>query len=188
MPSRLHRVALESFLIAGLKGFFPRGLQFSLRSKSDPQYTSDFMRAFLVCFAAMMALSLVGNAFGASSSYPKVKPDPQAVAVANKWLSVFDAGNYSEAYAMFPARVRSAGDAVEKQWVGSQRAKKTPLGRTLSRQFVEAYFARTLPGSPDGYYELLMYKTSFQHKAQATEGVTLTKESCHWQVSGYRVK
>jgi hypothetical protein len=146
------------------------------------------MKTSLLNFAAIITLSIVANAFGASSSYPKVKPDPQAVAVANKWLSVFDAGNYSEAYAMLAARVRSAGDAVEKQWVGSQRAKRTPLGRTLSRQFVEAYFARTLPGSPDGYYELLMYKTSFQHKAQATEGVTLTKESGHWQVSGYRVK
>ena len=145
------------------------------------------MKTSLLNFAAIITLSLVANAFGASSSYPKVKPDPEAVAVANKWLLVFDAGNYSEAYAMFPVRVRSAGDAVEKQWVGSQRAKRTPLGRTLSRQFVEAYFARTLPGSPDGYYELLMYKTSFQHKARATEGVTLTKESGHWQVSGYRI-
>jgi Protein of unknown function (DUF4019) len=114
------------------------------------------MKTSLLNFAAIITLSIVANAFGASSSYPKVKPDPQAVAVANKWLSVFDAGNYSEAYAMLAARVRSAGDAVEKQWVGSQRAKRTPLGRTLSRQFVEAYFARTLPGSPDGYYELLM--------------------------------
>ena len=146
------------------------------------------MKTSLLNFAAIITLSLVGNAFGASPSYPKVKPDPQAVAVANKWLSVFDAGNYAQAYAMFPARVRSAGDAVEKQWVGSQRAKRTPLGRTLSRQFVEAYFARTLPGAPDGYYELLMYKTSFQHKAQATEGVTLTKESGHWQVSGYHFR
>ena len=146
------------------------------------------MKTSLLNFAAIIPLLFVGSAFGASSSCPKVKPDPQAVAVANKWLSVFDAGNYSEAYAMLPARVRSAGDAVEKQWVGHQRASRTPLGRTLSRQFVEAYFARTLPGSPDGYYELLMYKTSFQHKARATEGVTLTKESGHWQVSGYRVK
>ena len=146
------------------------------------------MKTSLLNFAAIITLSLVANASGASSSYPKVKPDPQAVAVANEWLSVFDGGNYSEAYAMLPARVRSAGDAVEKQWVGSQRAKRTPLGRTLSRQFVEAYFARTLPGSPDGYYELLMCKTSFQHKARATEGVTLTKESGHWQVSGYRVR
>ena len=65
--------------------------------------------------------------------------------------------------------------------------KEDAAGRTLSRQFVEALFARTLRGSPDGYYELLMYKTSFQRKARATEGVTLTKESGHWQVSGYRI-
>jgi hypothetical protein len=146
------------------------------------------MRAFLVCFAAMMALSLVGSALGESSQYPVVKPDPQAVAVVTKWLSVVDAGNYAQAFAMLPARVRSGGDAIEKQWVGYQRTKRTPLGRTLSRQFVKAYFARTLPGAPDGYYELFMYKTSFHHKAQATEGVTLTKESGHWQVSGYRFR
>ena len=130
---------------------------------------------------------LVANAFGASSSYPKVKPDPQAVAVANKWLSVFDAGNYSEAFAMFPARVRSAGDGVEKQWVGSQRAKRTPLGRTLSRQFVEAYFAKTLPDSPDGYYELLMTKLRSSTRRR------LLKDDFNQRVRplaglGYRVK
>ncbi len=146
------------------------------------------MRTFLLCFAATMALFLVGSALCASSPYTVVKPDPQAVVVATKWLSVVDAGNYAQAYAMLPARIRAGGDALEKQWLGSYRARRTPLGRTLSRQFVEAYFARTLPGSPDGYYELLMYKTSFQHKARATEGVTLTKESGHWQVSGYRVR
>jgi hypothetical protein len=117
-----------------------------------------------------------------------VQPDPQALATAGKWLSVVDAGNYAQAYAMLAARVRSGGDAIEKQWIGSQRLRRTPLERTLSRKFVKAYFARTLPGAPDGYYELLMYKTSFQHKAQATEGVTLTKESGHWQVSGYRIR
>ena len=146
------------------------------------------MRIPLVCFGAVMALFLVGSALCASSPYTVVKPDPQAVVVATKWLSVVDAGNYAQAYAMLPARIRAGGDALEKQWLGSYRARRTPLGRTLSRQFVEAYFARTLPGSPDGYYELLMYKTSFQHKARATEGVTLTKESGHWQVSGYRVR
>src|SRR5262249_54852712 len=137
---------------------------------------------------ATMAWSLVSSALGASTQYPVVKPDSQAVAVVTKWLSVVDAGHYAEAYAMFPARIRSSGDTVEKQWIGYQRAKRTPLGRILSRKFVKAYFAKTLPGAPDGYYELFMYKSSFQLKAQATEGVTLTKESGHWQVSGYRIR
>jgi Protein of unknown function (DUF4019) len=146
------------------------------------------MRIPLPCFGAMMALFFVGNALCASSPYTVVKPDPQAVAVATKWLSAVDAGNYAEAFTMFPARIRSAGDAMEKQWVGYQRAKRTPLGRTLSRKLVKAWFTRTLPGSPDGYYEFFHYNTSFQRKTQAAESVTLTKESGHWQVSGYRFR
>jgi hypothetical protein len=145
------------------------------------------MRAFLVCFTAIMALSLVSSALGASSPYTVVKPDPQAVAVATKWLSAMDAGNYAEAYAMYPARIRSGGDVLEKQAIGLWRARRTPLGRTLSRKFAKAYFGRTLQGAPDGYYEFLYYNTSFEHKAQATEHVVLTKESGHWQVSGYRI-
>ena len=72
----------------------------------------------------MMALLVVGSALCASSTYTVVKPDPQAVAVATKWLSVFDAGNYPEAYAMFPARIRSGGDALEKQWIGILACQK----------------------------------------------------------------
>jgi hypothetical protein len=146
------------------------------------------MRICLLCFGAMMALFFIGSAHCASSPYTVVKPDPQAVAVATKWLSVVDAGNYAEAFTMFPARIRSAGVAIEKQWIGYQRAKRTPLGRTLSRKLVKAWFTKTLPGSPDGYYEFFHYNTSFQRKTQAAESVTLTKESGHWQVSGYRFK
>jgi hypothetical protein len=145
------------------------------------------MRAFLVCFAAIVALSLVGSAFGASS-YSVVAPDRQAVATAAKWLSVVDAGNYTEAFEMFPARIRSGGDAVEKYWVGYLRAKRAPLGRALSRKLAKAWFSRTLPGSPDGYYEFFHYITSFQRKTQAAESVVLTNESGHWQVSGYRFR
>src|SRR6478735_7669516 len=102
------------------------------------------MRIYLVCFGAVMALFLVGSALCASSPYTVVAPDRQAVAAANKWLSVMDASNYTQAYAMFPARIRSGGDAIEKQCIGIWRARRTPLGRTLSRRFAKAYFGRTL--------------------------------------------
>ena len=146
------------------------------------------MRISLLCFGAMMASFVVGSALCASSPYAVVRPDPQAVAVATKWLSVVDAGNYAEAFTMFPARIRSGGDAVEKYWVGYLRAKRAPLGRASSRKLVKAWFTKTLPGSPDGYYEFFHYNTSFQRETQAAESVTLTKESGHWQVSGYRFR
>jgi Protein of unknown function (DUF4019) len=146
------------------------------------------MRISLLYLGTMMASLFIGSALAASSPYTVVRPDPQAVTVAAKWLSVVDAHNYAEAYAMLPARIRSGGDAMEKHWIGYCRARRTPLGRTLSRKFAKAYFGRTLAGSPDGYYEFLYYNTSFQHKAQAVEGVTLTKESGQWQVSGYHFR
>lgn len=146
------------------------------------------MRVSLLCFGATLASFVVGSALCASSPYTAVTPDPQAVAVATKWLSVVDAGNYADSFAMFPARIRSGGDAFEKHWVSFLRMKRAPLGHVLSRKFAKAYFGSTLQGSPDGYYEFLYYKTSFQHKAQAIEGVTLTKESGHWQVSGYHFR
>ena len=65
---------------------------------------------------------------------------------------------------------------------------EAPLGRLLSRKFVKAQFSRTLPALQMGYYEFLAYNTSFQRKAQAAEYVTLTKESGHWQVSGYHFR
>jgi hypothetical protein len=102
--------------------------------------------------------------------------------------SVVDAGNYAGAFAMFPARIRSGGDAVEKYWVDYLRAKRAPLGRALSRKLGNAWFSRTLSGPPDGYYELFHYNTSFQRKTQAAESVVLTKESGHWQVPGYRFR
>jgi len=146
------------------------------------------MRTSLRWFVAGIALSLLGNAFCASSQYQVVKPDPVAVTVATKFLSVVDAGNYRDTFAMFPSRIRSGGDAFDKIWVSYLNVKRAPLGRVVSRKLVKAWFTKTLPGCPDGYYEFFQYNTSFQHKTQSAESVVLTKESGHWQVSGYRFK
>jgi len=146
------------------------------------------MRTSLRCFGASIALSLVGSAFCASSQYQVIKPDPEAVTVAAKFLSVVDAGNYTGTFAMFPARIRSGGDSFEKYWVSYLNVKRAPLGRVVSRKLAKAWFTKTLPGSPDGYYEFFHYDTSFQHKTRGAESVVLTKESGHWQVSAYRFK
>jgi L-cystine uptake protein TcyP (sodium:dicarboxylate symporter family) len=74
---------------------------------------NDFlMRKFLLHLGAVIMLCLVvGSIFGASS-YQVVRPDPQALATASKWLSMVDIGNYTQAYAMLPTRIKSAGDVI----------------------------------------------------------------------------
>jgi hypothetical protein len=145
------------------------------------------MKISLLHFTAIVTLLGVvsGAAAKSPTPFPAVKPDPQAVAAATKWLAVVDAGNYSDGYDMFPPRITRSGDAMKNQWVGFLRARRSPLGRPLSRKLVKAQFSHTLAGAPDGNYEFLTYNTALAHKAQTTEMVTLTKESGHWQVSGY---
>jgi hypothetical protein len=56
----------------------------------------------------------------------------------------------------------------------------------LRQALAKAQFARTLPGSPHGYNQFFTYHTSFE--GAGCWQVTLTKESGHWQVSGYRFR
>jgi hypothetical protein len=114
-----------------------------------------------------------------------VTADPQAVVAATRWLTIADAGNYAQAFRKFPRRLLAGGPAAEAQFVAELKSHRTPLGRPVRRILVRARFSNTMAGGPDGNYEFLDYKTSFQHKAEALEIVTLTKESGHWVVSGY---
>jgi hypothetical protein len=148
------------------------------------------MKISLMHFTAIVTLLWVASAPAATSPtpFPVVKPDPQAVAAASKWLAVVDAGNYSDAYDMYPVRITRSGDTMKKEWVGILRARRSPLGRPLSRKLAKAQFSHTLAGAPDGNYEFLTYNTAFAHKAQTIEVLTLTKESGSWQVSGYHFR
>jgi hypothetical protein len=142
----------------------------------------------LLCSTALLLISCPGIVSAAQPLGRPVKPDPEAVVAGNRWFAEMDGGNYRTARHMMAKRVQLGGGAHEEQFVAGARARRAPLGHVLSRQLMWARFTNTLPGAPDGNYEFLRYKTSFQHKAQAEEELTLTKESGHWEVSGYHFK
>jgi hypothetical protein len=142
----------------------------------------------LACSTALFILSCPGSLAAAQLLGRPVRPDPEAVTAGDRWFAIFDSGDYSAAWRARAKRVQRGGTVHEQQFVASARARRAPLGRVLRRQLMWARFSNTLPGTPDGNYEFLRYKTSFQHKAQAEEELTLTKESGHWEVSGYHFK
>ena len=142
----------------------------------------------LVCSMALFIVSCPGLVTAAQLLGRPVKPDPEAVAAGNRWLAVLDSGDYKTAWHMRAKRIQRGGAVHEEQFIAGARARRAPLGRVLRRELMWARFSNTLPGAPDGNYEFLRYKTSFQHKAQAEEALTLTKESGHWEVSGYNFK
>ena len=115
----------------------------------------------------------------------KREREKDARAAALHWLQLVDGGDYAQAYAEEPARLRAS--TTEGQFLRSMEGRRAPFGRVLSRRFIGAAFTRKLTGSPDGRYESILFRTSFEHKALAAERVILTHESRKWRVVDYRV-
>ena len=111
--------------------------------------------------------------------------EKEARAAALQWLQLVDAGEYAQAYEEEPARLRAATTGA--QFMRSMEGRRVPFGRVLSRKFIGAAFTRKLTGSPDGRYESILFRTSFEHKALAAERVILTNEARQWRVVDYRV-
>jgi hypothetical protein len=63
-----------------------------------------------------------------------------------------------------------------------------PLGAVSSRTFQIENRTRTLPGVPDGDYEVVQFQTNFAKKSGATETVFLAREGTGWKVNGYFIR
>jgi hypothetical protein len=48
--------------------------------------------------------------------------------------------------------------------------------------------SKSLPGAPDGDYEVVQFQTSFANKAAANETVVLSLEASGWKVDGYFIR
>jgi len=123
------------------------------------------------------------------------EPQQVAAAVAKKWLSLVDSGDYAESWNQASSLLKTGfqssslfrAGVSEQQWQSSLAPLRSELGRAVSRILQSARYAKELPGEPDGEFVTLEYATSFESK-HATETVVLVKESDdRWRVSGYRV-
>jgi hypothetical protein len=111
--------------------------------------------------------------------------EKEARAAAEEWLTLLEKADYAAAYAAEPARLHAA--TTEEQFVRSMQGRRQPFGRVLSRTFIGAAYTRKLTSAPDGNYESILFKTSFENKKLAAERVILSQESNTWKVVDYRV-
>jgi len=139
--------------------------------------------AICLCFVLFQGCAIQHSV--TKSLAEKRTREKEARAAAMEWLALVDAGDYAPAYAMEPARLRAA--TTEEQFIRSMEGRRAPFGRVLSRSFIGAAYTRKLTGSPDGRYESILFKTSFEHKKLAAERVILSHESKRWRVVDYRL-
>src|SRR5260370_29187138 len=132
-------------------------------------------------FAAVFALAFAGACSALSLS---LSPEDEATRdVALQWLGVVDSGNYKDAALLMSEQVRGSRD-----WTNYFAVNRAPLGRVNIRKIAEVKHASTVPGDPElRLHAIVRFKTSFEHKASATEEIVLTKIGCCWEISGYEV-
>ena len=146
------------------------------------------MKQGLVALACLSLLSFQSCAMHRSASKSleeKRIREKETRAVALHWLQLVDAGDYRQAYEAEPARLRAS--TTHAQFVRSMEGRRAPFGRVLSRKFIGAAYTRKLTGSPDGRYESILFRTSFEHKTLAAERLILSHEAGQWRVVDYRV-
>jgi Protein of unknown function (DUF4019) len=129
-------------------------------------------------FSTLVALAL------ATATQP---PTPQGdLAAANAWIGLVDAKRWNDSWANAGIMFRSK--LPEASWASTIQSVREPLGAVSSRSLKSKTRTSTLPGAPDGEYEVVQFQTSFARKAVATETVVLSHESSGWKVDGYFIR
>jgi len=95
--------------------------------------------------------------------------------------------DYAHSWSAASEHFRSS--ITQSELVSRVSAVRRPLGAVKSRQLSSARATHALPGAPDGEYVVLEFRTSYEHKADATETVTPMKDpDGRWRVSGYYIR
>jgi hypothetical protein len=123
--------------------------------------------------------------FGLSQPAQAIAPDDQSAReTALRWLATVDSGHYRQAFEEQPARIKAASMGAD-YFIKWMQTRRIPLGHARTRTFHKVVAYHNAKGWPDGNYQQIDFKTSFERKASAWERVILTKETGHWQVGNY---
>jgi hypothetical protein len=116
--------------------------------------------------------------------------DPAATTVqhtARDWLVLTDRGDGA---ASWDAAARQFKNALPRdRWADSLQKARDPFGALAQRTVLSTTFATSFPGAPDGNYAIVLFRTSFAKKTDASETVTLEREADGaWRVVGYVIR
>jgi DNA-binding CsgD family transcriptional regulator len=130
----------------------------------------------------------------ALAALPDAAPTPQAtsaaaqahnaevVDAARQWLALIDQDKWAESY-------RGTGSAFQKLntvqvWTEVSQTMRGRFGALQSRSLLSQ---EELPAPPHGY-EVVKFRASYAHQAQAIETVTLDRENGAWRVVGVTIE
>ena len=98
------------------------------------------------------------------------------------WLSLIDAGDFSEAYDATGSLFRESMTAEEFR--NSMEERLTLLGSLESRTLSSTQRLATVPDAPPGDYFVFEFDGVYERRPNARERVTAVSESGEWPVVG----
>jgi hypothetical protein len=133
------------------------------------------------------ALLFVALILPMSVCLPAPGPEEAAESAALTWLAALDAGDYPTTWKTASSYFKEHISATN--WAAAAASARGSVGALKSRRLTSATLTHMLPGAPDGDYVIILFKTSFEGKADAVETVTPMKDvDGTWHVSGYYIK
>ena len=110
-----------------------------------------------------------------------------ALAAAEAWLAILDAGRPGEAWDQATPAFQEAVPRLK--WETGMESTRAPLGTVIYRKLRQATYSRALPDAPVGEHVVIQYDTRFENRPLTTEIVTPAKATDGtWRVSGYVIR
>ena len=120
--------------------------------------------------------SITGNT--PDSEETKIQHETQS------WLTLVDSGKYSESWKEASSLFRNA--VKQDQWAQNIEKLRSPLGKVSSRKPISSTEKTSLPGAPEGKYNVNKFETTFSKNGPVIETLTLMLDTDgKWRVSGY---
>lgn len=126
---------------------------------------------------------ILGLALASGAEPAGQQPD---IAAAKHWVQLVDNSRWDYSWAAAGTLFKS--QMPQPRWASTIAPVRAPLGTVTSRVVKAVTPAKSLPGAPDGDYEVVLFRTSFANKAAATETVVLSREATGWKVDGYFIR
>ena len=106
---------------------------------------------------------------------------------AEKFLTFIDAGDWQGSWDASGAFFQSQASAEE--WANIVEPVSEQVGTAESRSLASVQRTSSLPGAPEGDYEVLQFSTSFSNvDGTAVETLIMLEQEDGWGVAGYFVR
>jgi hypothetical protein len=141
----------------------------------------------MIMVRRMAVIVFIGIFLGATSVLAaNSEREKAAIASAENWLKLVDAGEYSESWKQSSENFKQR--ITQDRWEQAITRVRSPLSKLVSRKMEDAFYTTSLPGAPDGQYVVIDFNTSFENKKSGYENVLLTLDKDgKWRVSAYSI-